>query len=114
MFFTVMYLLLAVLSNWLRHSTITSHFKRVKIVMRRNSISLSSSTLPEGVCTTGEERGGGDDSDEGDESLRDESGPCTSSQRSKVSFETREIDENGHVMSRTVENPVSFDAGRLG
>ena len=42
--FTAFYLLLAILSNWLRHSSITSHLSRVKkmIIVQRNPSSYGS------------------------------------------------------------------------
>lgn len=44
LFFTALYLVLAIFSNWLRHTAITSHLSRVKQVIRRNS-SLHSESL---------------------------------------------------------------------
>ena len=98
--------MLAIFSNWLKHTAITSHLRRVKQVIRRNS------ALHQGPNAGTENQ----DVDTEKKDLAGEEGPKSedvprSPQKltSNVHFETREVDENG-VLVGVVDSPAHLES----
>lgn len=110
MLFTLFYLLLAILCNWLRHSSITSHLNRVKnmITIRRNSAHPSSHSFEND--DTHETKGKLGDKDLGmDDRILAELATNKGGEVSQPTVDSRKVDENGQLVISNDKTDVESD-----